>query len=284
MPGLPHAFGSENPSMRSVGADRGSARAAQRRLAHDLRTALSVEPRAQLFLVYQPVMDVVTGVILGQEALIRWAHPVLGELQPGRFIPMAEAFGLIWQVGEWVLRAACLQAAEWPSGARVAVNLSPHQLVDPRLVTMVLAVLAETGLDASRLELEVSERVAFAHIAVAAKALASLREHKVRILLDDFGTEGANLARLLDLPLDGIKIDRAFLAATELNADARSIIRAVLDLAGTLGLDVVAEGVETEEQLHLLTGAGCRMVQGFLFQRPLPPYLLPAAWRNDPTF
>ena len=127
MSGLPHAVGSENPSMLSIGVDRGSARAARRRLsrlAHDLRTALSVEPQAQLFLVYQPVMDVIAGVILGQEALIRWAHPVLGELQPGRFIPMAEAFGLIWQVGEWVLHAACLQGAAdcrkrgvpWPHG------------------------------------------------------------------------------------------------------------------------------------------------------------------------
>jgi len=211
-----------------------------------LAVQLAVEP-LQLFLAYQPVVDVHTGATLSLEALVRWTHPTRGELLPDQFIPVAEAAGLMWQLGAWVLRTACRQAAAWPVDAR--------------------------------LELEVSERVVRADIGRAATALGRLRTRGVRVLLDDFGTEGANLARLLDLPLDGIKLDRGFLAESEQNPWARAIIQSVLHLAAQLDLDVVAEGVETEAQLRLLTGAGCRLAQGFLFQSPLPSERLPPPWR-----
>lgn len=251
-------------------------------LARELQDVLAYQAAVgpvQLFLAYQPVVDVNTGATLSLEALVRWTHPHRGELLPDQFIPVAEAAGLMWQLGAWVLRTACRQAVAWPVDARIAVNLSPVQLVDDRLVALVLDTLAETRLDPTRLELEVSERVERADIARAAAALGKLRVRGVRVLLDDFGTEGANLARLLDLPLDGIKLDRGFLAEAEQNTRAHAIIQSVLHLAARLGLDVVAEGVETEAQLQLLTGAGCRMAQGFLFQSPLPSERLPAPWR-----
>lgn len=251
-------------------------------LAHELHAVLAVQLAVeplQLFLAYQPVVDVHTGATLSLEALVRWTHPTRGELLPDQFIPVAEAAGLMWQLGAWVLRTACRQAAAWPVDARIAVNVSPVQLIDDRLVTLVLDTLADTGLEPTRLELEVSERVVRADIGRAATALGRLRTRGVRVLLDDFGTEGANLARLLDLPLDGIKLDRGFLAESEQNPWARAIIQSVLHLAAQLDLDVVAEGVETEAQLRLLTGAGCRLAQGFLFQSPLPSERLPPPWR-----
>jgi diguanylate cyclase (GGDEF)-like protein len=219
---------------------------------------------------YQPQVSLPEGVLNGFEALIRWRHPERGLLAPGAFLPVAERLGLMRRIGDWVLREACHAAMRWPAGLSVAVNLSPTQFDDGRLPATVAALLAECGLAPSRLELEVTETVLLATGDAALTQLLALREAGVRIAMDDFGTGHSSLTQLRVFPFDRLKIDRSFVKDLTLGGDAPAIVRAVTGLGRSLGIAVVAEGVETEAQLRELLAEGCDAAQGYLFGRPLP--------------
>jgi EAL domain-containing protein (putative c-di-GMP-specific phosphodiesterase class I) len=241
-------------------------------MENDLRRALE---RHELRVHYQPLIDLATDRIVGFEALVRWQHPIRGLVPPLAFIPLAEETGLIVPLGRWVLETACRQATKWrdarPSGPRLlmSVNLSARQFVQPDLVDQVDAILSETGMDPSTLELEITESVVMDQSEVGIRTLSRLRDMGVRLVLDDFGTGYSSLSYLKHLPLDTIKIDRTFVAGLESEAD-RSIVEAVIALAHGLRITVVAEGIETEAQFELLRAMGCDVGQGYLFARPLP--------------
>ena len=237
----------------------------RRQISNELRHALA---RAEFHLLYQPQRSLRTEQISGYEALLRWQHPRLGSISPTEFIPVAEQTGEIIRIGEWVLRAACCEAASWTSQDKIAVNLSPVQLLQPDLPEMVTSILAETGLSPRRLELEITET---ALITEKARALHSLRRIKalgVSVAMDDFGTGYSSLDTLHSFPFDKIKIDKSFLLQSEQSLQAQAIIRAVLALGRSLGIPVLAEGVETLDQLKLLVDEGCDEAQGYLFGRP----------------
>lgn len=215
-----------------------------------------------------PANKVLDQTLTGYEALLRWTHPVHGKIGPDDFIPIAEESGEIVHIGEWVLRAACLEAMRWPSDLKVAVNLSPVQLLKPDLPEVVTQILLDTGLPPRRLELEITET---AIITEKVRALHSLRRIKalgVSVAMDDFGTGYSSLDTLHSFPFDKIKIDKSFLLQSESNAQSRAIVKAVLALGRTLSIPVLAEGVETEMQLALLVEEGCNEAQGYLFGRP----------------
>jgi diguanylate cyclase (GGDEF)-like protein len=237
----------------------------RRQLANDLRQALA---RDELSVLYQPQRMLKTNEISGYEALMRWHHPRLGAVSPSEFIPIAEETGEIVRLGEWVLRTACAEAATWARPDKIAVNLSPVQLLQADLPETVTQILIDTGLPPRRLELEITET---AIIADKVRALHTLRRIKalgVSVAMDDFGTGYSSLDTLHSFPFDKIKIDKSFLLKAEDNEQARAIIRAVLALGKSLGIPVLAEGVETELQLALLLGEGCDEAQGYLFGRP----------------
>nr|WP_315381123.1 EAL domain-containing protein [uncultured Sphingomonas sp.] len=239
----------------------------RRVIANDLRYAAA---RGELRLLYQPQRSLLTDDVVGYEALLRWAHPRLGNIPPMDFIPIAEETGEIIRLGEWVLRTACAEAAGWSSGQNVAVNLSPVQLLKPDLPELITAILVETGLAPTRLELEITET---ALIADKARALHSLRRIKalgIRVAMDDFGTGYSSLDTLHSFPFDKIKIDKSFLADSERSEQARAIIRAILALGRSLSIPVLAEGLETDSQRELLLREGCEEAQGYLFGRPAP--------------
>lgn len=225
--------------------------------------------RQEFVLYYQPVIDLPTGRIIGAEALIRWQHPERGLLAPGEFIGLAEETGLIVEIGEWVLREACVRAAAWPVPVPIAVNLSPLQLRDDTLVATVAEILEGSGLEASRLELEIVESVMLDHTAQTEEALWSLHERGVRIALDDFGTGYSSLSYLRRFPFDKIKIDRSFIRDLGYEKDDSSIILAIIGLAERMNMVVTAEGVENTDQAELLLSYGCTQAQGYLFHRPL---------------
>ena len=241
-------------------------------LENDLRRAIEF---GDLRVHYQPLIDLTTDRIVGFEALVRWQHPVRGLVPPLSFIPLAEETGLIIPLGRWVLETACRQAMRWrdarPDGPQLmmSVNLSARQFVQPDLVDQVAAILTETGLDPSTLELEITESVVMDQSEVGIRSLHRLRDMGVRLVLDDFGTGYSSLAYLKHLPLDTIKIDRTFVAGLDGEAD-RSIVEAVIALAHGLRISVVAEGIETEAQFEILRSMGCDIGQGYLFARPLP--------------
>ncbi len=228
----------------------------------------------EFVLYFQPEVVLPSRAIVGAEALVRWQHPQRGLLPPDSFIPLAEDTRLIVPMGEWILREACTQAARFPSGPAgawfVAVNLSARQFQRGSLVKTVEAALEASGLPANRLELEITESVAMGDIQEAIATLRRLREMGVRVVLDDFGTGHSSLAYLKSLPLDAIKIDRTFVAAIPGSGADASLVMAILEMARGLSLRVIAEGVETEEQLAFLTANGCRQAQGFLFGPPVP--------------
>jgi diguanylate cyclase (GGDEF)-like protein/PAS domain S-box-containing protein len=231
--------------------------------------------RGQFRVYYQPEVCLTTGRVVGAEALVRWLHPVNGLVPPDEFVPLAEECGLVGQIGEWVLREACWQAVRW-RGARddhepftVWVNLSPRQL-SPDLVDSVRSALAETGVDPAQLGLEVTESALLGDADAASDVLLALRGLGVRIVIDDFGTGYSSLAYLRRLPVDGVKIDRSFVAGLGSSPEDSAIVRAVLGMASALGLATIAEGVETREQLAELTALGCGYAQGFYFARPEP--------------
>ncbi|WP_326525103.1 putative bifunctional diguanylate cyclase/phosphodiesterase [Sphingomonas sp.] len=233
-----------------------------------LRGALD---KNELHLVYQPVVDAGTGLLTGFEALLRWTHPELGPISPGKFVPLAEDARLIVPIGEWVLRTACDEAVRWSSDVRVAVNVSAEQLHDPGYVTVVAQALAQSGLPANRLELEVTESVFMREGTNATRTLERLLDLGIRLSLDDFGTGYSSLGYLSRTRFSTIKIDRSFVqGASKGVKEALAIIRAVVALAQSLGMATTAEGVETEDEHLMVQQLGCTKVQGFYFGRPLP--------------
>jgi EAL domain-containing protein (putative c-di-GMP-specific phosphodiesterase class I) len=238
----------------------------RRSLQTDLRQALA---RGEFYLNFQPIVAVATGRVVAAEALLRWVHPERGQLSPAEFIPMAEGAGLIAPIGAWALRQACAVAAGWPGDVRVAVNLSPLQFRDEGLMADVDRALGESGLAASRLELEITETTLLETNNQTAEALMALHQRGIRIALDDFGTGYSSLGYLRRFPFDKIKIDKSFIRDLGQEKADASITLAIIGLADALNLVVTAEGVETEEQARFLLENGCAQAQGFLFHRPL---------------
>ncbi|APO55445.1 EAL domain-containing protein [Bradyrhizobium diazoefficiens] len=236
----------------------------RRLLQHDLRQALE---QNQFLVHFQPQarMD---GEVIGFEALLRWNHPTRGFVPPDRFIPLAEENGLIVQIGEWVLREACREAASWPRPLQVAVNLSPVQVQAGDLERSIHQILLETGLAPTRLEVEITEGVLIGDFARALNLLRRLKALGIRIAMDDFGTGYSSLSYLQSFPFDKIKIDRSFISNLEATPQSAEIVRAVLSLAHALNIPVIAEGVETEAQRAFLTREACEEMQGYLVGRP----------------
>ncbi|MFT9092010.1 MAG: EAL domain-containing protein [Gluconacetobacter sp.] len=238
----------------------------RRALAADLRDAIS---HNQLTLHYQVQTIVSTGRIRGYEALLRWNHPKLGQIPPSEFIPLAEESGLILSIGEWVLYTACREAVTWEPPYTIAVNLSAVQFINADLPEIVRKVLAETGLAPERLELELTESTIFADRERSLDLLRQIRALKVSIALDDFGTGYSSLDTLRSFTFDRIKIDRSFFSASEATTQTTAIIRAVLALGKSFGIPVMAEGIETYDQLSMLNVEGCEEAQGFLLGHPV---------------
>ena len=268
----------------SYNSDLNTAALARLSLEVDLRRAVE---RGELVLHYQPKVDLRTGAIAGLEALVRWQHPTRGLISPGVFIPLAEETGAIVPIGRWVLGEACRQVVAWqvayPTNAtpRLSVNLSARQFRAPDLVADVAALLAETGLAAELLQMEITETAAMERPDEAITTLTALRALGVRLAIDDFGTGYSSLAYLRQLPVDTLKIDRSFFADEERN---QAIVRAVTDLAHALGLEVVAEGVERAAQVAWARVAGCDRGQGYYFAHPLPAEQLAMLWAAGLTF
>jgi EAL domain-containing protein (putative c-di-GMP-specific phosphodiesterase class I) len=210
------------------------------------------------------------GTVTGFEALVRWHHPQRGVVSPGVFIPLAEESGLIVEMGEWILRQACTEAARWPRPMNIAVNLSPLQFRSGDLPSLVHGILFETGLAPSRLKLEITEGVLVDNFAGAVAGLRQLKSLGVGIAMDDFGTGYSSLSYLQAFPFDEIKIDQTFIANVTRNPQSAAIVRGMIGLAHGLGLPVVAEGVETEDQRAFLGGVQCDEIQGYLIGRPQP--------------
>jgi len=238
----------------------------KRALQHDLRSAIM---RDELALHYQPQAHI-AGDITGFEALVRWHHPRRGLVPPSVFIPLAEEGGIINALGEWVLRTACREAASWPRPLHIAVNLSPVQFQHGDLAALVHQILLDAGLPPSRLELEITEGVLIGDFTRAVAVLRKLKNLGVRIAMDDFGTGYSSLSYLQSFPFDKIKIDRSFIANLNHGQQSATIIRAVIALSHGLDVPVIAEGVETEEQLKFLAGEQCNGIQGYLVGRPKP--------------
>ena len=249
-------------------------------LEADLRRAIE---REQLTLFYQPQVNAASGCVSGFEALIRWRHPERGMVAPNDFIPLAEETHLILPIGVWVLEEACRQLAQWRDAgfaeARVAVNLAAEQLADEGLVDVVKDALSRHGIECGRLEVEITERTAIADEPTTARALEQLHALGGRITLDDFGTGYSSALLLVEYPFDTLKIDRSFVMRVVNGVKERMVTAAIIGLAHAAGMTVVAEGVETREQLHLMHELGADEVQGYFFSRPLPasecePFLL----------
>jgi len=239
----------------------------RRTLAQDLRNAIELN---QLELHYQVQTSVASGEICGYEALLRWRHPVHGMVSPAEFIPIAEETGTIIPIGEWVLRTACRDAAGWSVPHKIAVNLSPVQFANADLARLVHEVLLQTDLSPSRLELELTESTIIADKARTLHILRQLKTLGVTIAIDDFGTGYSSLATLRAFPFDKIKLDRSFMNEVENSQQAKAVVRAVLSLGKTLEIKVLAEGVETDQQLSILRSEGCDEAQGYLLGKPQP--------------
>jgi diguanylate cyclase (GGDEF)-like protein len=240
---------------------------ARRELEMDLRQAIA---ERALEVYYQPCVSLEDNRITGCEALLRWRHPQRGMISPAEFIPIAEDTGLINQLGEWVLNTACAEAATWPGHVKLAVNVSPVQFRNATLPLKVVAALAQSGLAANRLELEITEAVLIRDDDTALAILHQLRGIGVRIALDDFGTGYSSLSYLQRFPFDKIKIDRCFVKALDEPDASSGIVRAVVNIAAERHMTTTAEGVETEAQQQVLVALGCSEMQGFLFSRPKP--------------
>ena len=240
-------------------------------MAGELRHAIE---RDELSLNYQPIIDLETGTAIGFEALVRWYHPVQGNIPPNIFIPIAESKGMIVEIGEWVLRKACQQTALWRAEFNrdlvVSVNVSMRQLASKGFVETVIDALRSTQLPPHCLKLEVTESLLMQQPAETLSKLHELKETGVTIAIDDFGTGYSSLSYLHQMPLDVLKIDRSFVNGMFDSGKHLAIVRAILALASSLQLKVIAEGVETIEQLQQLQVLGCEMVQGYYFSRPIP--------------
>ncbi len=235
---------------------------ARRRLEVDLRTAIA-EKQFEMF--YQPIVSVSSSKVIAFEALIRWRHPDRGMISPAEFIPVAEETGLIIPLGEWILRQVCADALSWPQRIRVAVNLSPVQFRNPDLVHTVFSALAAAHLEPGRLELEITETALLQDNEAVLEKLRQLKNYGIQISMDDFGTGYSSLSYLRSFPFDKIKIDQSFVRGLGKREDSLAIIRAVISLGKNLGMTVIAEGVETHDQLCLLSVERCDEVQGFLY-------------------
>jgi EAL domain-containing protein (putative c-di-GMP-specific phosphodiesterase class I) len=241
----------------------------------ELESALHQALERQEFeLHYQPKVDLRSGQVHGVEALIRWRHPELGLIPPSCFIPLAEETGLILPIGEWVLRTACAQAQEWHAAGyselSMAVNVSARQFRQQNVLKLVRAVLADTGLAAQYLELELTESLFMEDKEPVRQVLLQLRQIGVRLSLDDFGTGYSSLSYLKDFPIDIVKIDRSFVCNVTDSVEGASLTRSVIAMARSLKMLTVAEGVETEGQLSFLYAQQCDAIQGYYFSRPLP--------------
>ena len=236
-------------------------------MEQDLRQALA---DGGFEIHYQPLVDLRHNEVTGCEALLRWRHPERGMISPAEFIPVAEDTGLINELGEWVLRTACAEAASWPDHIRIAVNVSPVQLKCQTLALKIIGALAASGLPASRLELEITEAVLIRDDEAALAILHQLRTIGVRIALDDFGTGYSSLSYLKRFPFDKIKIDRCFISDIAEIDGSSAIVQAVVNIAAARNMTTTAEGVETPEQQELLRRLGCTEMQGYLFSAAKP--------------
>jgi len=258
-------------SARPDGEGGGGGEPYRVRLGAALRRALDTDA---LSVHYQPQIALDSGAVVGVEALVRWHEPSLGHVAADAIVGVAEEVGLIDRLGKWVMRAACRQMQEWRGAGlghlRIAVNVSAQQFAQPGLCEEVLAILDETGLPPANLEIELTESLPLADMARCVSRLEELRHHGIRVALDDFGTGYSSLSYLSRLPIDTVKIDRSFLDGVPGCRRGASLVRAVIGMAHGLGLQVVAEGVEQQEQIDFLVAAGCDVAQGYLFSRPMP--------------
>jgi len=248
-------------------------RAVERQFIEEsLRRALE---RQELALHYQPIINLKTGKITGAEALIRWTHPVRGPVPPAQFIPVAEDCGLILPIGNWVLREACRQARAWVDAgllfASMAVNISPMEFRAEHFLDGVFAILEETDLNPSSLELELTESALMKRVETTESILKELRARGVQIAVDDFGTGYSSLSRLRKFPIDALKIDQSFVRQITTSPDETTIVTAVISMGRSLKLRVIAEGVETQAELVFLQAHQCDEAQGYFFGRPMPP-------------
>lgn len=239
----------------------------RRGFENDLRQALE---NNEFELHYQPLIDIKSRAVFGCEALIRWRSPARGFVQPSDFIPIAESTGMIVEMGKWILRTACAEAAKWPAPIKVAVNLSPIQLTTGGLLETVTEALSAARLDPHRLELEIVESTLLGNTEPVLHTLWELKKLGIEIAMDDFGTGYSSLGYLRKFPFDKIKVDRSFITDMSTSAESIAIVRAVVGLAAGLGMTTVAEGVETADQLGSLQAEGCKQAQGYYFSRPRP--------------
>jgi EAL domain-containing protein (putative c-di-GMP-specific phosphodiesterase class I) len=259
--------------------------------------------RGELRVHYQPKIDLMSNKIIGLEALVRWQHPRHGLVPPGEFIPLAEETGIILSIGQWVLHEACAQTRRWMDEARdsgtglgsdlnsdadastlqISVNLSARQLAQPSLAQEVAQVLQETGLPPHLLKLEITESVVMGDAEHSIATLRGLKDLGVHLAIDDFGTGYSSLSYLRRLPMSTLKIDRSFISNLGTDREDTEIVRAIVNLAHTLGLDVTAEGVETPAQLEQLRTLGCDWGQGYFFSRPLTPEATAALLQSRPA-
>jgi diguanylate cyclase (GGDEF)-like protein len=263
---LYQAKGEGGGTYRFFEAEMNARAQARHRLEADLRRAVTA---GEFELYYQPLFDLETNRIGSFEALIRWNHPTDGLVAPDVFIPLAEETGLIVPIGTWVMQEACRQATKWPADVRVAINVSSVQFRKPGLANVLMQALAASGLDPTRLEVEITESIFLESSDALTSVLHSLRAMGIRIALDDFGTGYSSLSYLQRFPFDKIKIDRSFVQQLLSRAGSAAIIRAIIDLARALGMETTAEGVESTAQLEALRAQGCSSVQGYLFSRPV---------------
>ncbi|MDE2619822.1 MAG: EAL domain-containing protein, partial [Sphingomonadales bacterium] len=239
----------------------------RRQLEQDLRDALST---GGLQLFYQPIVHTASETVAGFEALLRWKHPTRGWLSPAKFVPIAEDAGIIAQIGEWALRTACRDLANWPPSVRVAVNVSPLQFANPALPAIITSALAGAGVSPDQLELEITESVFLNDDEGTDAMFVALKRLGVRLALDDFGTGYSSLGYLQKAPFDKIKIDQSFVrGATAKGSANAAIIASIVRLAEALGMETTAEGVETLDELDLVRGLGCSHVQGYIYDKPL---------------
>jgi EAL domain-containing protein (putative c-di-GMP-specific phosphodiesterase class I) len=241
-------------------------------IEESLRRALD---RKEFTLEYQPRINLKTGMITGAEALIRWMHPVRGLISPAEFIPIAEDCGLILPIGHWVLSKACKQARAWAdaglSQITMAVNISGNEFRAANFLENVVAILGDTGLDPRLLELELTERVLMRHPEAVEATLRALRAEGVQLAVDDFGTGYSSLSYLSKFSIDALKIDQSFVRQIGANHREKTIVSAIIGMGRSLNLRVVAEGVETVEELAFLQTQHCEEAQGYFFSRPVPP-------------
>ena len=245
----------------------------RRTLESELREALNND---EFELYYQPLLDVDSETPTGFEALIRWNHPIRGTVSPGEFIPLAESIGVIQKIGEWAIYEACSTAASWPNNFTIAVNLSVHQFEDDSILDVVKGALEHSKLDASRLELEITESVLIENPDGVIETLVALKKLGAAIAMDDFGTGYSSLSYLMKFPFDKMKIDREFVIDLETDSVARSVLKTISALGDSLNMKITVEGVETKEQVDFLSKVSCHQLQGFFFAKPLQKQDLPA--------